>query len=197
MKNSHILTAVLLFAILFCTNLFGFDGERKGFVLNLGGGLGIASYEQELSDAFYVITFDRENSIAFWTNFKIGYAPNDQFMILYSNVVPWFKMVNIYGDDVTIISGVMGPKVLYFINPYQPSFFFGGGLGLAYWDAPFEDDLDRRTSFGLVLEAGYEFSRSVNVSFHILYGNPSKTESGITAETNFLNFGATINWMGY
>jgi opacity protein-like surface antigen len=94
----------------------------------------------------------------------------------------------------------MGPKVLYFINPDHPSIFFGGGLGLALWEAgSFEDDVDTYTwtSFGFELEAGYEFSRRVNVSFHILYGNPSKTESGVTTETNFLNFGATLNLMGY
>ena len=175
----------------------GFDKERKGFVLDLGAGFGIATYKQSLSDYMYEIEGERESDFAIYTNFEIGYAPSNQLIILYTSSVPWFKMTNIYDEDVTVISGVAGPTVTYFLNPEAPSFFFGGGFGLAVWDLPFEEGSEMWTDLGLIGKLGYEFATNVCVTFHILYGTPDKTEMGVTGETKAFNVGATINWLAY
>ena len=175
----------------------GWDGERKGFVLNLGVGLADATYKQLLSSMQGNATSERESKAAFLTNFEIGYAPSNQVMILYSNVVPWFKFKNVFNSEITMISGVGGLTFAYFFRPQAPSFFVGGGLGLASWSAPFENNSDSWTSLGFLAKAGYEIGRNVNLTFHLLGGSPSKTVYGVTGKTNTFSAGVTINWMGY
>jgi hypothetical protein len=197
MRKSGLLSLLIIIMMLLSSNAFAWDKERKGFILSLGGGGGVVTYKQTVSEGFQSIESDRENGFSFWTNFEIGYAPSNQIMILYSNVVPWFKMTNIYNSDVTMISGVGGPTITYYLQPSSPSFFIGGGFGLAVWQAPFESGNDAWTGIGLIAKAGYEFAKNVNFAVHILYGNPSKTILGVEGETNAVNIGFTVSWIGY
>jgi hypothetical protein len=174
------------------------DKERKGFVFGLGMGIGSASYKQTVSDAYLnKIEGPRESKTAFFTNFEIGYAPSNQFVITYSNVVPWFKFTNIYNSEITMISSVGGPVFTYYFRPNPPSFLIGGGFGFATWAAPFESDIDSWSSIGFSGKAGYEFGHNFNLTLHLLGGNPSKTVYGVKGETSTLSVGLTVNWLGY
>jgi hypothetical protein len=197
MKRPSLLILAAVILLMLSSSGLAFDKQRRGFVLSLGGGAGVATYKQKVSDYDYEIESDRESDLALFTNFEIGYAPTDQLMIMYSNVVPWFSFTNAYNEDITLISGISGATVTYFINPEAPSFFFGGGVGLAIWDAPFEDRFEAWTNVGLLGKLGYEIARSITVTFHILYGKPDTSDWGLKAETNALNFGVTVNWLAY
>jgi hypothetical protein len=197
MNKRHVIISVFIIMLMLASSAHAFDRQRKGFVLSLGGGAGIATYKQKVSDYDYEIESDRESDLALFTNFEIGYAPTDQLMIMYSNVVPWFSFTNVFNEDLTLISGISGATVTYFVNPEAPSFFFGGGVGMAFWDAPFEEGFEAWTNVGLLGKLGYEIARSITVTFHILYGKPDTSDWGLKAETSALNLGVTVNWLAY
>src|SRR5512138_3236155 len=104
MKRISVMALVILIVCLAATS-FAFDGNRKGFILGGGLGLGMTSYTQTLSGFGESLTRDRENKGAFITDFKIGFGANEQTEIYYSSKVSWFGMENVYGDNVTIANG--------------------------------------------------------------------------------------------
>jgi hypothetical protein len=198
MKLRNLVCLGLLLTIVLSGTVHAWDKQRKGFVLGLGIGLGSASYKQTLSGLYLnQIESSRESKVAVFSNFEIGYAPTNQFVITYSNVVPWFSFTNAYNNDITMISGVGGPVLTYYFRPEPPSFLIGGGFGIATWNAPFESDFDAWSSIGFSGRVGYEFGHNVNLTFHVLGGKPSKTVYGVKGETSTFSFGLTVNWLGY
>lgn len=170
-----------------------FDGQRKGFILGGGIGFGMASYTQTVNDE----TSDRENKGAVITDFKIGFAANEQTEIYYTSKVSWFSLKNVFDETVTIANGIGAVGVSYSLKTYAPTWFLTGGLGLSSWDAPFESNSDAWIGFGLFAGAGYEFSKHYGVEFDILYGKPSTSVGGNDASTNALAVKATINALAY
>lgn len=175
------------------TNVSAWDGQRKGFILGGGLGLGLTSLTTE-SYAYGSIS-DRENKFGFQTDFKIGGAPTNLILIYYTNKVSWYKEEEVYdGKDVTFTSGLSAVGVSYYLLPEAPSAFFSGGIGISSWDAPFEEELDIAwTGFGFYAGAGFEFSRYWNAEFDLVWGEP---ESG-GASINALSLMFTINVLGY
>ncbi len=179
------------------TNVLAWDGQRKGFILGGGLGLGMTSFTQTLEFMGMSETSPREDKFGFQTDFKIGYAPTDLLQIYYVSKVSWFELKNVFGDEVTITSGLGGAGVSYYLQPEAPSAFFTGGIGIATWDLPFEERADAWAGFGLYAGAGYEFTRYWNVEFDFVWGNPSEEVSGLKASTNALSLMFTINVLGY
>ncbi len=184
--------------LIIATDVSAWDGQRKGFILGGGLGLGLTSYTKTVEiSGLGSETSPRENTFGFQTDFKIGGAPTNLFQIYYANKVSWFGMKNVLGENVTITSGLSAVGMSYYLLPETPSAFFTGGIGIATWDLPFEEKAHAWIGFGLYAGAGYEFTRYWNVEFDLVWGNPSEEEYGIKVSTNALSLMFTINVLGY
>lgn len=195
------LVLLVLFACIL-SSLLAFDGNRKGFLLGIGGGLAYLSYSQELEghgDSYE--SPDKEEN-AFATDFKIGYAPNNYLELYYTNKVAWFSMKNIYDDNITIADGVSAIGMSYFVAPelksgnWCPSIFLSAGLGISSWSAPYEDS-EASTGTGLFVGVGYEFSKHYRISLDYFANNPSLEENGVTLTTNSNVLMLTFSGLGY
>ncbi len=175
-----------------------FDGKRSGFILGGGIGFGLASYTQTIEGFGMSLTSDRENSGAIATDVRIGFASNEQLEIYFASKEIWFGLTNAYNEKVTIDNAVVALGVSYYLNPTVPAFFVTGGLGLSSWSLPFESPSpDPWVGFGLYGGAGYEFSKHYSFELDLMYGNPSKSEGGITASSNALSVKVTVNALAY
>ena len=220
----NILLAVSIVGVMLLTaaNASAFDGQRKGFILGFGLGPGMDMHKQNASVSVLGISlldqdFVDESKFAFATDFRLGYAPNNQLIIYYDNKVSWFKAdwgeemavnistgsVNIMGySDVMVLSGLTGFGVSYFLAPQAPSPFFTGGLGLAS-SMTFESGTSARIGFGFFVGGGYEFAPHWFAEGNISYGSAAKSESMYSGLVDYditstdFAFKATINVMAY
>ncbi len=182
---------LLLLFVFTCilTGLFGFDGNRKGFLLGFGGGLAQVNFKQKIEDDYDSIESDDESETAFATDFKIGYAPTNQLELYYTSKVAWFSINNINDDDVTIADGIGVIGLSYFFAPelksgaWHSSLFLSGGFGLSSWSTPMEEDDDPWEGTGYFLGVGYEFTKHYRVSIDYFANNPSIDEMGLTFTT--------------
>jgi len=173
------------------------DNERRGFVLGIGLGTGVTSFRQEVESGGQSATSDTENQAGLMTDFKIGYAWSDQWLLCYNSGTSWFAMRNALGDKVTISSDVNGLCLMHYFQPTAPSWFLSGTVGFSGWDAPFEEGSDAWIGAGLAVGGGYEFSPHWYVQGDLLFGNPSEEDSGTKFTTTATTLRVTINVMGY
>ena len=176
---------------------FAFDGNRKGFLLGGGLGLGVDTYTQELSDGIDTVKSDRLTDFSIGTDFKIGGGVSEQLFLYFHNQSAWFSIDNIFNDTVTIQSGVAGVGMTWFTSPEPRGFFLTATVGAAYWDTPFESDSDALTSLGAILGIGREFAPHWSVDASVLFGSPDRTESGITLDTTSLSVLITVTGIAY
>ena len=108
----------------------------------------------------------------------------------------WFSITNVLDESVTILNQIGGVGTRYYLDPQSP-FFLAGSIGLSLWDAVFEENSDGWLGFGILGGVGYEFRPHWSVEAGLGWGNPSKSESGITAESNALAFLVTVNGLAY
>ncbi len=160
----------LFLGIFLSTGVWGFDGQRKGFILGGGLGLGMTSFQEELGG----FKFDRVNKLALMTDFKIGYAPNEQWEIYYSDKSSWFDV-----DGTIALHGLGTASINYYLKPLAPTFYLSGGLGLATISTPFENNTDTDIGVGFFAGAGYEFVRHFAVQFDFMFGMPQESSGGV------------------
>jgi hypothetical protein len=196
MRLSRMFVVAVLVAVM-AVGATAFDGQRKGFLLGGGLGAGMITYTQTLEYGGLSITSDRENKGAFNTDFKIGYGINERTEVYYTSKVTWFGMDNSVGDGVTIADGLYGIGVSHSLKSWIPTWYLTGGLALATWSAPFEENSDTWSGLGFYLGAGYEFSRHYSFEVDVIYGNPGDSEAGIEASTRSTAFRATFNALAY
>ncbi len=198
MKKGFLLLIIISAFLLTSNPAYSFDGLRKGFILGGGLGFNLTTYTQTVEIFGQSQTSDRENKGALYTNFKIGFAPNEQTEIYYMSKVSWFGFENAYGDNVTMAFGTGGIGVTHNLKISVPTFFVTGGIGFSSWSLPLEDNPpDAWYGFGIYGGGGYEFSKHYNVEFTISYGNPSHSEGGVEARTNGAVFALTVNALAY
>jgi len=127
----------------------------------------------------------------------MGYAFSDFFEMFYTSKVSWFSMNNVSGGSVTIANGLSALGATCYFKPEAPSFFVAGGLGVSTWSTPFESGAESLIGFGLFAEAGYEFSKHMNVELDLMLGQPSKTKNEIETRYDALTVKLTVNVLGY
>ncbi len=176
MKIKALLLTLALLLLVAPLTASAFDGERKGFMLNLGLGFG----QGKASDSSYTA-----DGTGFATDFKIGGGPSNQFLVYYTNRVLWYTPD---GAQSTWYNGMSAAGVSYFLEPTAPSFFFSGALGIGVWS--YNDNFDNETGFGFTIGAGYEFAR--NFIAEITYMN-----SGLDYDINISNIAITVAWLAY
>jgi hypothetical protein len=183
MKKINTLTLIGILLLAY-SNLYSFDGERKGFIL--GGGIGAGYLSNSTSFESYSSS---DNRGVFLTNFKIGYAPSNTLEIYYVSKVSWWGESNI-----TFVLGLSAVAATFYLdNATETGWSISGGLGLTAMYAPFEEGSGSSNGFGLFAGGGYEFSSHWNVELDLLY---SATTEG---EVDIHSFGVqlTINVLAY
>lgn len=194
---------ILSLLIVVVTSLTAFDGRREGFILGFGAGLANVSYSQEIDVNGESSESPDLNDNAFATDFKIGYAPNNQLELYYTNQMAWFPMENAIGQEITIADGVGAFAISYFLAPelkdgaWHSSIFLSAGVGLSTWSTPLEDENDAWEGTGYFVGLGYEFTKHYRVSLNYFGNNPSIEENGITFTTNSNAFLLTFSGLAF
>jgi hypothetical protein len=149
-----------------------FDGNRKGFVL--GGGLGfsptatIKSDPVTFNDPFLgPITFqiDESNS-GVAVNFVIGYAWDEQNMIVYEGNIVGYSLGS-GPSKVDVYQGFNGVSWYHYFGPVGKSGFITGGLGAYVFNV---DDQDADMGGALQIGGGYEFARHWQFGAYLGFG---------------------------
>ena len=205
MRNSvyHKLVLAALIAVFiigFTAPGYAFDKVRKGFILGFGLGPGYDTYtETRDSSGTEVGSFD-DSKISLFTDFKIGYAPSNQLMVYWMSKGAWFgvdsTIIDDEVDEVSILGGVGGLGLTYFLQPEAPSLFITAGVGFSTWSLPFEGT-DPYTGLGIAGALGYEFSTNWTLEASVLWGKPKKDLDMYENSVDNMAFGLTINVLGY
>jgi hypothetical protein len=154
--------------------VFGFDGQRKGFILGGGAGFSINFLKYNWALSGNGIDRSRESN---WNRFgiaadlKIGYAFTNQLEIFYSN-----KVSIIPGLDSTVPAFSLNSLSMNFYFKEQgPSTFISAGVGLMVNGYPFVQGSIVRTGFGFHIGIGYEISKHWALILDYMYGAPEDT----------------------
>jgi hypothetical protein len=196
-----LLAAIFMLIFLgMAASAFGWDKERKGFILGVGMGPGFSSFS-ETADSSGTEIFSSDNSkFAFFSDFKMGYAPNNKVMIYWMSKGAWAgtdtSAIDLEAEDVTTLAGVGGLGITYFFRPQAPSLFVTTGVGFAAWSLPFKGS-DPWTGFGLAGGFGYEFATNWNLEASVLWGKSKSEGTLVESEVDNLAFGIAINVLGY
>ena len=135
----------------------GPSAERKGFIVGIGAGGGLHWIPESSVTGG---SLDR-SAFAVGPDFKIGYAPTDQFLIYYSA-----KAVFTQATDYDAV-GISGFGVTYMTRPMSPSFFVTGIAGAG--GRATVESRDWRDGRGFGVGAGYEFNRHWSISGDALF----------------------------
>lgn len=179
----RVLISIALFVLILGSTSLGFDNQRKGFVL--GGGLGIAPYSNwsiDLGDNLFggIIDFSAdETNVGPALNFVIGYAWNEQNMIVYHADGLIYKSDFFDQSAVQTFNGV---SFFHYFGPVGRAPFAVVGVGGYGWKV---EELEANdVGPALLVGAGYEFARHVQVGAYYVGGRTSDKAFGET-----FNFG--------
>ena len=170
-----------------------FDGDRKGFILGGGIGGGTATLEQEMTGAFSG-TGPKETKGTFVTDFRIGGAFNEHWMLYYDNQVWWGKAEFTSGEKIFALGiGLIG--VSYYFTADAPSFYLVGTVGLSSFGP--SDDYGAQSGFGVSGGVGYEFARHWSAEAVIGWGSPEEESGGSTLTTDAFVFAVRLHGLAY
>jgi hypothetical protein len=140
---------------------FGFDGNRRGFVL--GGSFGFAP---ETGYSIKDHGLD-ENGSGFGLALIIGGSINEQNLIVYEgNVTSWNSDL----FHASVSQGFNGPAWYHYYGPTGRSAFSVLGLGMSVFGT---EDENNDVGFGVLLGAGYEFSKHWQAGIYFSTGSTS------------------------
>ena len=173
----------ILIMVLISTSIFAWDGERKGFQLGLGFGLGYEVYDGIQWDA--ISSGGHSNkSWAFAASPKIGYAFNNNIALFYTRYPLLYNVKSTSGNDVGITSCTEALQLVYFLEDKTPSFFFGLGTGIGYY---FDQEVNAEPAMnyspnslkglGLMASMGFEPFKHITTELAIHYRSPQKDAS--------------------
>ena len=177
-KALFLIVALLMLAVPMTASAF--DGERHGFMLNLGIGFG----QGKISAGGESV-----DGTGICTDFKIGGGPNNQILVYYTNRALWYSPEN---TSVELINGMSAAGVSYFLEPQAPSFFFSGALGVGVLtDSEFDGS---ESGFGVTLGVGYEIVNNFIVEFTFMHAGLA---NDYDFDASISNLALTISWLAY
>jgi len=191
--RNHGFSAMLFACVLSitCASAYAWDGEREGFLLGVGFGVGLESYSGIEYD--YVGLDSEDNStLAFAMSPRVGYAPCNQLGFYYSRHPFIFSTKNEAGEDITLISCTEALMAQYYLQDSAPSVYFGFGAGVGYFMeyevSNYSDDALK--GLGLLGTVGYEPIKhfSAELSLHFKLPQESASDFGASLLVNVLGY---------
>ncbi len=205
---------IFLFLSTLASPALAWDGQRHGFILGGGLGMGYVSYEVENrcgeNDLLEGRHFDSE---AYVLHLKIGYGVSNQLLLF------WTSENILFGDDYDngiTLHGIDGIGATYYLNPSSPSFYFSTAFGYSTWNPPFYpppwvwleylQSNNEYLGLGVIASIGYEFARHYSAELTFTWGKPTLDNPIIPEElacpyikqvNNALSLSLTINTLGY
>ena len=175
----------ILFIIFSYSKVFCVDGQKKGFII--GGGLGIGLLIN--TSAVISTPYNTEYKEVFLTDFKIGYAPSNTLQIFFSNKVSWL--------GVNDIIGLYSIGLSQYLSEAETGLFISAsfGVGLSLLNAPLLKNIDSSIGFGVYGGVGYEFSKHSNIEVDFLYS--SFTEKNPKREMDSICIRLSLNILAY
>lgn len=164
MKKSSVF---LVFLMILAAQSFAFDGNRKGFVLGGGLGIGHAKVSVDVSGA------DDLTNTGAAINFVIGYAWDEQNMIVFLRDGVIYSEKTIHGGSITLVQGFGGIGYYHYFGTAGKSGFITGGFGLQDWTSLDDDYESNDAGLGLLIGGGYEFTRHVQLYASLSFGKTS------------------------
>lgn len=155
-----LLLMVCMGVVLIAGTAVGFDGQRKGFVL--GGGLGFAPA------AKFSISGHSETNAGVAAHFVIGYAWDNENMIVYEGNVAGYNLDLGWAGDRSVGQGFNGASYYHYFKPRGPAPFLTGGIG--FYVFQIEDAHDQDPGAGALLGGGYAFTRHFQVGGYFSFG---------------------------
>ncbi len=132
--KKHILTLIILLTVFLPTqNVSAFDGNRKGFVLSGGVGVGVTTF-----------TSNKRDNPAYTLGSTIGYGINNKNILVIDR-----GMNHFIKNGTVIFEKYVGVSWFHFFKQQKKSFFTK--VGLAYYPN------------GLYIGGGYMFSNNVQL----------------------------------
>ena len=163
-----LLGILTVLTLVLTSSSFGFDGQRKGFVL--GGGLGFspaANWSVDVPTFLGTLNVG-ETNVGVSLNLVIGYAWDEQNMIVYEG-----NVAGVSSDffNQTLSQGFNGAAWYHYYGLPGSSAFTTAGLGFYVFDG--ENFTANDPGVGILLGAGYEFARHWQVGGYFSFGKTS------------------------
>jgi hypothetical protein len=147
-RRCHGYVAILatLTILVSASTAFGFDGQRKGFLLGFGLGGG---WVRNLSGSPSVVT-----------DLNVGFAISEQLSLYYAGRQIWVDAKSLDDDPRTFVSWIVNHSLgaSYYLTAAAPAFFLSCGIGVAL-----VDDMGTEAGWAPYVGAGYEFARHWSV----------------------------------
>ena len=187
--RKSILILILFVLFIIPESVSAWDSERHGFIMGIGFGFGHTSISGKIDNLE-----DKINRGSFCGDFKIGYAPSNQFMIYYTNKMAVIGEVykdttekNVIEDLARIIFAPVtlpfrvshmeiGIGMTYYFNPKAPSFYINGGYGVTTFPTPLIEEV--KGGPGFFAGAGYEFNDHYSAGVEIITGGGGDSSGG-------------------
>jgi len=189
MKIKALLITLALLLLMVPLTASAFDGDRQGFMLNLGAGFG----QGKLTASGFGASASTD-AVGFGGDFKIGGGPSSQVLVYFTNRTLWYspEVANIEGN---LINGMSAAGVSYFLEPQAPSFFFSGALGVGV--AVDRDADESMSGMGFTLGVGFEFARSFIAELTFMYSGVSGDIDIDGVDWSISNIMVTVSWLAY
>jgi len=193
MKHRILFITAIIFLTIGAMQASAFDGQRKGFMLNLGIGFG-----QGALKASAMGTSVTADAMGFATDFKIGAGTSNQFQIYYTNRALWFSPEIGEGENKisgNLYNGMSAAGVTYFLEPQAPSVFFSGALGIGVTN---DQDADYpMDGFGFTAGVGFEFTRNFVAELTYMHAGVSGDHDIDGVDTSISNLMIAVSWLAY
>jgi hypothetical protein len=200
--SKQLLLVLIALALPLAEQVRAWDHDRAGMQLGFGVGGGYAGMRQTMSFQDNIGNETQLDKVAFCARVEFGYAPNRRWLIslvsssatAHNSVEP--QILAALGSNVTF--GIACPEVRYYLAERAPSFFVGGGAGMAYYTEVLSLFGSKgSTGPGFILTAGYEFASHFSVVVDCIVGRPRKAWENEERKDNFMVVGAMVRWSGY
>ena len=178
MKSIYVVLVALIGT---STSIFAFDGGRQGFLLGSGAG---TSSITSMHDADSSGELESQSYSNATTNFRIGYAPQDNYAILlYGH--------GLYNDGRFNLSYMGINYQRWSPNAPQSNSWFGG-IGLMALDTSLnlkDESSDPETGLGVNFGYGREIVKHASLETNLTIG--------VVNETLYVGFTNTFHLLGY
>lgn len=156
--NQLVLATVLIVS---CSSVFGFDGNRKGFMIGIAGGF--HSTDLDIQRTGSPSQSHSESGAQF--RLMIGAGVSEQFTI--------YGVYDLQMDGDAVY-GLLGPGATFYFDEGPSAYLFAGtGVGI-HTDEDRSRSNDRydyeaATGFGMLFGGGYAFTRNLHLDGSLMY----------------------------